>query len=56
MNEESRRDNEPNAESPKDHDNQASNSGDAKSVLKQKEKNEGNAQRPLLKKRESHND
>jgi len=53
MNEESKRDNEPNAESPKEHDHQASNSGDAKSVLK-KEKND--IQKPVLKKRESHND
>jgi hypothetical protein len=53
MNEESKRDNEPNAESPKEHENQASNSGDAKSGLK-KEKND--AQKPVLKKRESTTD
>ena len=53
VNGESKRDNELNAESLKENENQASNSGDAKSVLK-KDKND--TQKPAAKKRESHND
>ena len=56
MNEELKGDDEANAESPKEQENHASNPGDSKSALKQKEKNEGNTQKPALKKKESHND